>query len=543
MRTERPQGRAAPSPPPEGVESSWGGPAMTRERPQGRAAPSPTALGARGALLLAVLWAMPLPLASNRIWAQGAWLALLAALAVWELWADRRLAASGWSLGVPPGMRVYMGCMALWVLYLAWQLLPLPPGLVALARSAAAPSLPAASGFVPLTIDRYATLAYLAKAVMLLLLQWLLLRRFDNRPRLEKLIWAWLAIGGIEAVAGVVLYATASTYRVFFVTVEQGIRASGTFVYHNQFAGYMEMMLALGIGWLIALLGRDPSVDRRRGAVSWLFAGLRFLASSKAPLRALLIVLVVALIGSRSRMGNAAFFAALWLVGGATIVALRRSGAAGRRASRTVAVLMLSILLLDVVVIGRVVGIDKVMRRIEDTHLSNRVAAGGDPSAHREQSIDQRIAPGLSALGMLRDHPWFGTGGGTFFLGFMPYRPQKIVGYYDHAHDDYVEFLVESGIVGILPLFVMLFWSQWRGWFQLLGRNTGAFERGVAFASVMGVVELLIHSTVDFNLQNPTNAALFLWLLALPHWLDARRLRHRRSDVKSGGAPDEAILQ
>jgi uncharacterized protein GlcG (DUF336 family) len=29
---ERPQGRAAPSPPPEGVEPSWGGPAIARER-------------------------------------------------------------------------------------------------------------------------------------------------------------------------------------------------------------------------------------------------------------------------------------------------------------------------------------------------------------------------------------------------------------------------------------------------------------------------------------------------------------------------------
>ncbi len=44
-RLERPQGRAAPSPPPVGVEKTWGGPAFSQERPQGRAAPSPPPVG------------------------------------------------------------------------------------------------------------------------------------------------------------------------------------------------------------------------------------------------------------------------------------------------------------------------------------------------------------------------------------------------------------------------------------------------------------------------------------------------------------------
>ena len=491
-----------------------------------RTEPGSAAIGWGGALLVAFVWLMPLPLASNRTWAIGVWLVLLLPLVLAEVWRDDRLLAHGWNPGVPRGMRAHMALMLVWVAYLALQLLPLPAAVRELAQRAAQPALPLAPGFAPLTIDRYATLAYLAKAVWLLLLQWLLLRRFDNRLRLERLVWAWLAIGGVEAVAGVILYATAASYELFFTSVRQGFRAEGTFVYHNHFAGYMELMLALGIGWMIALLGRDRNVDQRSGAVSWLYAVLRFLASSKAPLRALLVVFVVALIASRSRMGNAAFFAALWLVGGATLIGLRRAGA--RRAMRAIALLMVSILVIDVVIVGNVVGIDKVMRRIERTHLDNRPRA---PDVlrprHREESVDQRIAPGLSALGMARDHPLFGTGGGTFFLGFLPYRPASVIGFYRHAHDDYVEFLVESGVLGVLPLFAMLAWSQWRGWRQLLWRNTSAFERGLAFASVMGVVEILFHATVDFNLQNPTNAALFLWLLSLPHWIEARRLRRK----------------
>jgi hypothetical protein len=38
--------------------------------------------------------------------------------------------------------------------------------------------------------------------------------------------------------------------------------------------------------------------------------------------------------------------------------------------------------------------------------------------------------------------------------------------------------------------------------------------RGLGFASLMGIIAILIQSTVDFNLQIPANAAMFVLLLA-----------------------------
>jgi hypothetical protein len=38
--------------------------------------------------------------------------------------------------------------------------------------------------------------------------------------------------------------------------------------------------------------------------------------------------------------------------------------------------------------------------------------------------------------------------------------------------------------------------------------------RGMAFASIMGIVAIMIHSWVDFNLQIPANAQLFVVLMA-----------------------------
>jgi len=42
--------------------------------------------------------------------------------------------------------------------------------------------------------------------------------------------------------------------------------------------------------------------------------------------------------------------------------------------------------------------------------------------------------------------------------------------------------------------------------------------RGMSFACIMGVTAILIHSWVDFNLQIPANAALFMVLCSLG-WL------------------------
>jgi hypothetical protein len=49
--------------------------------------------------------------------------------------------------------------------------------------------------------------------------------------------------------------------------------------------------------------------------------------------------------------------------------------------------------------------------------------------------------------------------------------------------------------------------------------------RGISFACIMGVTSILIHSWVDFNLQIPANAALFMVLLALG-WISLYHDRH-----------------
>tara|TARA_B100002003_G_scaffold251844_1_gene298065 strand:+ start:13494 stop:13748 length:255 start_codon:yes stop_codon:yes gene_type:complete len=80
---------------------------------------------------------------------------------------------------------------------------------------------------------------------------------------------------------------------------------------------------------------------------------------------------------------------------------------------------------------------------------------------------------------------------------------------------------VELGVIGVLPLVVIVAFGI-AVQIRLLRNKESQFARGIAFGCLMGTLSLLIHSGADFNLQIPSNAALFLLLLALPQAIAGR---------------------
>jgi O-antigen ligase len=85
----------------------------------------------------------------------------------------------------------------------------------------------------------------------------------------------------------------------------------------------------------------------------------------------------------------------------------------------------------------------------------------------------------------------------------------------DHAHNDYLEFLIEYGLVGGVLLAWFLLLCLVRAAKGLENRER-ARQFGICFASLMAMVAMLIHATVDFSLQIPANAGWFLVLCLLP---------------------------
>jgi O-antigen ligase len=114
----------------------------------------------------------------------------------------------------------------------------------------------------------------------------------------------------------------------------------------------------------------------------------------------------------------------------------------------------------------------------------------------------------LDALRMWRAHPVLGVGLGDFETAYPRYQSFPSDLWIDHAHNDYVEAVAETGLVGavlILSLLALFFRLAFRDWGRPL-RSQGSWIR---LGAAIGCCGMLVHSFVDFNLHIPANAAWF----------------------------------
>lgn len=473
-------------------------------------------------LLLLLAW-LPLPLGSNRPWAEAILESGAAILSLlWLYGYHRGFLKPG---AVWFGSRTVLWLLAAWLGYVMLQWLPLPSFI----RQALSPLSVAVyeqagvSGWAPLSLDSWATFMYWLKSVAYVVLFALTLLLVNSRLRLVMLAYV-LVLGAVfQAFYGGIMTLSGLEYG-FFVKKETYLGfATGTFVNRNHLAGYLEMALAAGIGLLLA-----TNYQRER-AHTWrqrLRNFLNLMLSQKLPLRLMLVVLVVGLVLTRSRMGNTAFFSSMLIAGLITLgMFYRRSGSVARmfRRSdmRSAVILVASLVVIDLLIVGAWFGVEKVAQRIAESSLSQDAG---------------RVEVSGNTLEMLKDYPLAGSGGGSFFVAFMRYRDEGVLEYYDHAHQDYLEIAADTGAIGIALLGLVVMASLWAALRALYHRHD-VLMRGMAFSSVMGIAALLIHSTVDFNLQIPANAATFMVILALG-WIALhldRRTGHRDAREETDG--------
>jgi tetratricopeptide (TPR) repeat protein len=124
---------------------------------------------------------------------------------------------------------------------------------------------------------------------------------------------------------------------------------------------------------------------------------------------------------------------------------------------------------------------------------------------------------------MWREHAWLGVGPGHFDYRFRVYRPSAVQLRPDRAHNEYLNLLADWGVAGaaiVGATFCVLFAGLVRTWRHVRrSEREFASNRSNKFAFVVGaavgLVALLGHSAVDFNLQIPANAILAVTLMAL----------------------------
>ncbi len=386
-------------------------------------------------------------------------------------------------------------CLLLFLLCL-FQMLPLPEALL----KAISPSSLAtyrdfgnspAGAFHPISLNTDATRQELFRILCYAAIFFVIVSHYRTKDQVYSLVKTILFMGGFMVVFAIVQKMTWNGRIFWIVPVELGPgRIWASYINYDHFAGYMEMAIPLGMG---LLLYRAPRVSALPEAPLSLKIA-RFMASENLAPYSLMFLLVLmmtaAIFGTFSRGGILAFvFSSLFF---AWITSRRRS------LKRKTALLTLLAAVIFVVVV--VASWDRLEDRFADL----------------EKDHVGRLGVWTDSIGIVRDYSVWGTGLGTFKNALMRYQTSRPLTLVDHAHNDYVELLTDTGFVGFLlgaGAGLVFFRNVFRRWRQ----KRSMFGKCIGAGGLASLVAIAVHSFVDFNLHIPANALLFTVISAITY--------------------------
>jgi len=274
----------------------------------------------------------------------------------------------------------------------------------------------------------------------------------------------------------------------------------GPFVNKNHFAGWMLMAMPLVAGYAAGLAERGMRGMRAtcRDRLLWL--------SSRDGGRLQLVAFAFLLMGvslmlTRSRSGLSAFLIAMLVL---AIVAARRSR------SMVVTLVTGGALAAFLAVIVLWAGVS-VQQRFGSTN----------------EAVALRRAIWHDAARVVAAFPLTGAGLNTFGTVMYQYQTSFPDQHVQEAHNDYLQLAAEGGLLLGVPIVATLILFV-----RAVARRFRAGEddtRGywIRVGAVVGLIAIAVQSIVEFSLQMPGNAALFVVLAAIAlHRAPARASSH-----------------
>ncbi|MBV1879655.1 MAG: O-antigen ligase family protein [Pseudomonadales bacterium] len=460
-----------------------------------------------GYLLLLIY--IPLPLASNRPWAWAVmeiWIfCLCITWLVLFLRSDVRPSNSLLKARIP----IYLLCWV--ILWIGIQTLPLqtlPLKTITAETNHQASTELLTSIINPgayISLNPAAGKTALLKSTAYLLLFMLTLQLVRSHHRLRTTMLLLIAAGSCQAIFASLMLST---------NFGSATQAHGTFVNSNHLGAYLEMSAALVVGLLLANRIHPKPLPQTLPA-----SGLLGYLELNTPLLICLLLMSITIALTGSRMAILALLASFFLT---FLVAILNARTVKLLPAPTFARL----------IYHKIKNFRKLLKVgiLVSTLCCAMIFLAGlfiTTVNNGSRSVLNKIASGLAhenrfdyylySLNMLSDYWLTGIGAGAFYGVFPHYRTQKIQEFIHHAHNDYLEFLVELGLIGFLPLSLFVI-SCFTAAIKAQHIRSSPLMRGVAYACIMAITAMLIHSAVDFNLQIPANASLFIIVCALP-WI------------------------
>jgi putative inorganic carbon (hco3(-)) transporter len=287
------------------------------------------------------------------------------------------------------------------------------------------------------------------------------------RDRAGWLAAALLVAGVMQALLGLYQFLT-QTGPEPFILLGRFMRAYGAFRQPNPYAGYLGLVAPLAIS-----LALWAWTSRQRTTL-------------RLALAAAAVVISLGLLVSWSRGAWLAFGAAV------AVVVLAHT----RRAA-PVAIVLAALVTLVLIVFG---GADLLPASIAGRLGELREYVGLIDITRTEVtdanfSVIERLAHWQAALDMWRDHLWLGVGAGNYAVVYENYNLPRWYEALGHAHNVYLNFAAEAGLLGLLAYLWLWLASLWQA---LRAAASGDRFTAAIGAGVLGaLVAASVHNFFD----------------------------------------------
>ena len=320
-----------------------------------------------------------------------------------------------------------------------------------------------ANSAMTISLNKYGTVYETIKAFAFFTVLGVCSAGFRDRDKLNETMKTLIIFGFCLAIFAIIQKATWNNGIYWFRELTIGGSPFGPFVNRNHFAGLMGMLIPLGLGLSITRQTKEKMM--RFGFMT--------------------VIMAVSLLFSLSRGGITSFFAGMALF---SILMFQHN-------TKSRKVWVIGLFITAVLIYAIYLGIDPVIERFYKTDVTN----------------ENRLAVWSATWNAIGDFWLTGSGLGTFIHIFPLYSQLPVTSIYDHAHNDYLEFFLETGLIGavlLLAFTALMIYNVIK--IPLQGRK--AVLRASALSSAF---TMMIHSIFDFNLHILSNLLIFASVLGM----------------------------
>jgi O-antigen ligase len=445
--------------------------------------------------LLALIVLSPLPAASVYEWSMlGIQLVALVMVVAYVL-LERRPAVNPYLLSALKWPARLLKAFALFVVV---QAVPWPGVLVSLLSPGAAAfrrdfhSLFPSADFMSFSLVPVRTLQAGLELLPYVIIGFLIVRTVHHRDQYRRILIVLIGMGFFESFYGLFELSRSNPRVLFYKKIYNLDSLTGTFINRNHLSGYLEMILPLAVGLVLARIDFFAVAGKgwRDKVVQFVGPGV----SQNILVTLAAVVISLGIVLSRSRSGAFALVFGFILFFGLTVLYFGRV-----RARQVWMRNFLAVTFWMVVLLSLYVGIGATIQRFG----ADNFLQGGRPVYWK------------NVLGIIGRFPLLGTGLGTFGHVYPAFEAAGAgEGVLLHAHNDYLEFASELGLVGTLLLGGAVFLLLLKA-FLMWRTRVNPEMKSLALGGLVSLFLILFHSLTDFNLQIPANRLLFTVVLAL----------------------------